>query len=206
MEYEAKEKRFPNLRIFRPLPKSWSDGSVMVTKLLLVTLLGSFVASATGIPSAVVILVLAILFAELGFLERETLTKAGYMNFLFMGLIMLLPLDFSSLTIESLGNMVLPMVFMIVLGAIGLIIGGAIVGFFLKIDWKLSAALALSAFLGYPLTESIVRTVVRSFKLPQEEEGKLLSMVLPQMIIAGFTTVTVVSVLMAGVIAPMIFS
>ena len=119
---------------------------------------------------------------------------------------MLLPLDFSSLTIESLGNMVLPMVFMIVLGAIGLIIGGAIVGFFLKIDWKLSAALALSAFLGYPLTESIVRTVVRSFKLPQEEEGKLLSMVLPQMIIAGFTTVTVVSVLMAGVIAPMIFS
>lgn len=206
MEYEAKEKRFPNLRIFRPLPKSWSDGSVMVTKLLLVTLLGSFVASATGIPSAVVILVLAILFAELGFLERETLTKAGYMNFLFMGLIMLLPLDFSSLTIESLGNMVLPMVFMIVLGAIGLIIGGAIVGVFLKIDWKLSAALALSAFLGYPLTESIVRTVVRSFKLPQEEEGKLLSMVLPQMIIAGFTTVTVVSVLMAGVIAPMIFS
>lgn len=199
-------KNFPNFRIFKPLLAAWSDGSVMVTKLLLVTLLGSFVASVTGIPAAVVILIFGIIFAELGFLERETLTKAGYMNFLFIGLIMLLPLDFSSLTMESLGNMVLPMVFMIVLGAIGLAIGGAIVGIFLKMDWKLSAAISLSAFLGYPLTESIVRTVVRSFKLPEEEEGKLMGMVLPQMIIAGFTTVTVASVLMAGVIAPMIFS
>jgi len=205
---ESKEngKKFPNLRIFKPMPAAWSDGSVMVAKLLLVTLLGSFIASKTGVPAAVVILIIGIIFAELGFLERETLTKAGYMNFLFMGLIMLLPLDFSSLTMESLGNMVLPMVFMIVLGAIGLAVGGALTGLLLKEDWKLSASIALSAFLGYPLTESIVRTVVRSFKLPEDEEGKLLGMVLPQMIIAGFTTVTVASVLMAGVIAPMIFS
>ena len=202
---DKKGSRFPNLRIFKPLPESWNDGSVMVTKLLLVALLGSFLSSLTGIPSAVVVLLLGILFAELGFLDRQALTKAGYMNFLFMGLIMLLPLDFSTLTIESLGNMLVPMVVMILLGAVGLMIGGSLVGLLLKIDWKLSSAISLSAFLGYPLTESVVRTVVRSFKLSGEEEGKLMDMVLPQMIIAGFTTVTFVSVLMAGVIAPMIF-
>lgn len=205
-ESSADGKKFPNLRIFKPLPKAWSDGSVMVTKLLLITLLGSFIASLTGLPAVVVVLVLGIIFAEIGFLERETLKKAGYMNFLFMGLIMLLPLDFSSLTVESLQDMLSPMVFFIVLGAVGLALGGAITGLLLKIDWKLSAAISLSAFLGYPLTESIVRTVVRSFRLPEEEESQLMSMVLPQMIIAGFTTVTVASVLMAGLIAPMIFS
>lgn len=204
-EDEKSRRKLPNLRIFRPLPEAWSDGSVIVTKLLLVALLGSAIASVTGIPSAVVVLILGVLFAEFGFLDRQALAKAGYMNFLFMGLIMLLPLDFSSLTIESLGNMVIPMVVLILLGAVGLMAGGSIVGYFLKIDWKLASAISLSAYLGYPLTESVVRTVVRSFHLEEEEEEKLTSMVLPQMIIAGFTTVTVVSVLMAGIIAPMVF-
>lgn len=199
-------KKFPDLRIFKPMTGIWNDGSVMVTKLLLVALLGYYVGEWTGIPAAVVVLILGILFAEIGFLERQALSKAGYMNFLFMGLIMLLPLDFSSLTLESLGNMVVPMVFFIVLGAIGLMIGGAVTGLLLKEDWKLSAALALSAFLGYPLTEALARTVVRGFKLPEEEAEKLLDMVLPKMVVAGFATVTFASVLMGGVIAPMIFS
>lgn len=199
-------KKFPNLRIFKPMPQTWNDGSIMVAKLLIIALLGTYLAGVTGIPSAVVVLILGIIFAEIGFLDRQALTKAGYMNFLFMGLIMLLPLDFSELTMESLGNMLVPMVFFIVLGAIGLIIGGAIMGILLKRDWKLAAALSLSAFLGYPLTESIVRTVVRSFGLSDEDEGKMMDMVLPQMVIAGFTTVTVASVLMGGVIAPMIFN
>lgn len=208
--YDKKEldngKKFPNLRIFKPMPQALNDGSIMVAKLLIIALLGSYLAGATGIPAAVVVLILGIVFAEIGFLDRQALTKAGYMNFLFMGLIMLLPLDFSQLTMESLGNMLVPMVFFIVLGAIGLVIGGAIAGILLKEDWRLSAALSLSAFLGYPLTEAIVRTVVRSFALSDEDENKLMDMVLPQMVIAGFTTVTVASVLMGGVIAPMIFS
>ena len=203
---DAKDSKFPNLRIFKPFPEAWNDSSIIVTKLLLVTLLGSYIASVTKIPGAVVVLVLGIIFTEIGFLDRQALTKAGFMNFLFIGLIMLLPLDFSGLTMESLGGMVGPMVFFILLGTVGLVLGGALISVVLKVDWKLAAAIALSAFLGYPLTEAVVRTVVRSFKLPEEEEGKLMGMVLPQMIIAGFTTVTVASVLMGGVIAPMIFS
>ena len=200
------DKKFPNLRIIKPLKPEWNNGSIMVTKLLLVALLSYYLAEWTKIPSAVVVLILGILFAEIGFLDREGLVKAGYMNFLFMGLIMLLPLDFSTLTWKSLAGMVVPMVFFIVLGGIGLVVGGALCGKLLKEDWKLSAALALSAFLGYPLTESVSRTVIRSFKLPHDKEEKLLEMVLPRMVIAGFVTVTFASVLMGGVIAPIIFN
>lgn len=202
----AQKSRMPNLRLIKSFPPLWNDGSMMVARLLIVVLLGSWAAKVTGIPVAVVILILGILFTELGFLERETLSKAGYMNFMMVGVIMLLPLDFSTLTMESLGGMVLPMVFFIVLGTVGLMAGGALVGRLLKMDWKLSASLAMSAYTGYPLTEIIVRTVTKSYDLPAEKKEQLTNMVLPQMIIAGFTTVTVASVLMGGVIAPMIFN
>lgn len=196
----------PNLRIIKSFPPLWNDGNMIVTRLLIVVLIGSWVANMTGIPIAVVILILGILFTEFGFLERETLSKAGYMNFMMVGVIMLLPLDFSTLTLESLAGMVLPMIFFILLGTVGLMAGGILIGRLLKMDWKLSASLAISAYTGYPLTEIIARTVTKSYDLSEAKKEKLLNMVLPQTIIAGFTTVTVASVLMGGVIAPMIFS
>lgn len=206
LDDSAQKSRLPNLRIIKAFPPILNDGTMMVSRLLIVVLIGSWLAKVTGIPVAVVILILGIIFTELGFLERETLTKAGYMNFMMVGVIMLLPLDFSTLTMESLAGMVMPMVFFIALGTVGLMTGGALVGRLLKMDWKLAASLAMSAYTGYPLTEVIVRTVTKSYDLPADKKEKLTNMVLPQTIIAGFTTVTMASVLMGGVIAPMIFN
>lgn len=206
LDSSMENSRFPNLRIIKPFPALWNDGSMMVARLLIVVLAGSWLSNLTGIPSAVVILFLGIICTEIGFLERETLTKAGYMNFMMVGLIMLLPLDFSTLTLESLAGMVMPMIFFILLGTAGLILGGALVGRLLKVDWKLSAALSLSAYTGYPLTEIIVRTVTKTYDISEEKKEKLTEMVLPQMIISGFTSVTIISVFMGGAIAPMIFS
>ena len=76
----------------------------------------------------------------------------------------------------------------------------------LKVDWHLAAAVSLSAMFGYPMTEIISRAVVSSYNLDKEEEEKLLEAVMPQMIIAGFTTVTIASVVLAGIVAPLIFA
>lgn len=181
---------------------------MMVARLLAITLMGVYVSKASGgkLPAAVVVLFLGILFTELGFLERQTLSKAGYMNFLIMGLVMLLPHGFRSLTLESLSAMLPPILFFLCLGAAGLLLGGVVMGRILKVDWRLASAASLSAMFGYPLTEIISRSVVASYDLPPEEEEKLLEAVMPQLIIAGFTTVTVASVALAGFIAPVIFN
>ena len=47
--------------------------------------------------------------------------------------------------------------------------------------------------------------VVDSYDLDDETREKLREKVMPQMIIAGFTTVTVTSVALAGFVAPLIF-
>lgn len=200
-------KSWPDFRIIKSLPGLFQDSSMMVARLLLITLLGTFISTASGgkLPAAVVVLVLGVIFTELGFLERQTLSKAGYMNFLIMGLVMLLPYGFRSLTLEALGAMLLPILFFLLLGAAGLLAGGAVMGRILKVDWRLASAASLSAMFGYPLTEIVSRAVVASYELPAEEEEKMLEAVMPQLIIAGFTTVTVASVALAGFIAPIIF-
>lgn len=201
-------KDFPDLRIVKNFPKEWNQGSMMVARLMVVTLLGTYISKFSGgkLPAAVVVLFLGVIFTEFGLLERQTLTKAGYMSLLIMGLVMSLPNSFRNLTMESFGDMLIPVVFFLVLGAVSLAIGGIIMGRILKVDWRVAAASSLAAMYGYPLTEIIPRAVVGSYQLPADKEEQLLESVMPPLIIAGFTTVTIASVAMAGVIAPIIFN
>lgn len=198
---------WPNLKIIKGFPATWNDGPMMVARLLLITLAGVYISKATGgtIPSAVVVLIMGIVFTEIGFLETQTLAKAGWMNFLIMGLVMLLPHGFRSMTVDSLLAMIVPILFFLLLGAAGLALGGVIMGKILKVDWRIAAVSSLSAMFGYPLTEIIARTVVGSYELPAEDEEKMLETVMPPLIIAGFATVTISSVALAGFIAPIIF-
>ena len=200
-------KDFPDFRIVKKFPKAWNQESMMVARLMVVTLLGTYVAKISGgkLPAAVVVLFLGVIFTELGLLERQTLTKAGYMSLLIMGLVMSLPNSFRNLTVESFGDMLIPVVFFLALGAVSLTVGGVFMGRVLKVDWRLAAASSLAAMYGYPLTEIIPRAVVGSYQLPADQEEQLLESVMPPLIIAGFTTVTIASVTLAGVVAPMIF-
>ncbi len=181
---------------------------IEVGKLCLVMYLGMLLSKLTGgiLPSAVSVMVLGIVGTELHFLDQNTLQKAGFMPFLLACMIMILPNSFRTLTLESFGAMLVPSIVFLVLGVVGLVSGGALMGKILKIDWKLAAAVSLSAMFGYPLTEIIVHDVCEGFDLEKEEEEKLCNSVLPQMIIAGFATVTVASVVLAGVVAPLIFA
>ena len=84
-------------------------------------------------------------------------------------------------------------------------IGGVIAGKLLKVDWRLAASISLSAMYGYPLSEAIARSIVSQYDLPENAKENMLGLIMPQLIIAGFTTVTVASVVIAGFVVPLIF-
>lgn len=181
---------------------------IEVAKLCLVMWVGMKISAFSNgvLPSAVVVMILAIVCTEVHFLDRNTLQKAGFMPLMLCFLVMILPNSFRTLTLASFGAMLLPAVCFLVLGVVGLVLGGALVGKVLNVDWKLASSVSLAAMFGYPLTEIIVHDVCEGFNLEKEEEEKLVNTVLPQMIIAGFATVTVASVIIAGVVAPLIFA
>lgn len=74
-----------------------------------------------------------------------------------------------------------------------------------KMSPSLSAALGLSAMFGFPFSMLITEDVLHAMALPKEEEEKLRQLILPKMVIAGFATVSCASVMIAGIVAPLIF-
>ena len=59
--------------------------------------------------------------------------------------------------------------------------------------------------LGYPSTQIVTDDVCKALECSDEEKDKIRNYLLPKMLVAGFTTVTIASVAFAGIVAPTIF-
>ena len=69
-----------------------------------------------------------------------------------------------------------------------------------------SCAIACTSMIGYPGTEILSNEVCDSLDCDDETRAKALEYIMPKMIVGGFATVTIASVALAGVLAPMIFA
>ena len=67
-----------------------------------------------------------------------------------------------------------------------------------KYSWCLSAALSATCMIGFPGTLIISEEIANQLGETEEERDFVLSHILPKMLIAGFTTVTIASVFLAG--------
>ena len=122
-----------------------------------------------------------------------------------LGTLAILPGNFKSVTWASLSEMIIPLIGMLLLSAIGIIIMSIIAGKIFGYSPAISAACGLTALFGYPCTQIITDEVVESLSINQEEKKRIHQHLLPKMLIAGFTTVTIASVIFSGIIIPMIF-
>ena len=66
-------------------------------------------------------------------------------------------------------------------------------------------AIGACAMLGYPSTQIVTDDVCKALECSDEEKDKIRNYLLPKMLVAGFTTVTIASVAFAGIVAPTIF-
>lgn len=154
---------------------------------------------------AVVALVLGVIFNELGFLDDNALQKAGYFNLCMLGLIAAILPSFAVLSISDIMSLIVPIVFFLLLGVICLGLGGGLVGkFVFKYDFRLSAALGMCAMIGFPFTMILSNDVVNGMKLPEEQAQRMTDVILPKMVISGFVSVTVCSVIIASLVVPYI--
>ena len=101
----------------------------------------------------------------------------------------------------DIAAMVVPMLLVIVTGVIGMGIVTFFVGKALKISPYMAFATALTALYGFPSNLILTTEASKALAETPEENQYLMDSMLPQMIVGGFTTVTISSVLIAGVFA-----
>lgn len=198
-----------NIRIIPDFPPIAQGAMMSFARLAIAGVIGQLVSTATGINSTVCYLIFGFLLTEIGFLERGSLKKTGAENIVLLGSYAYLLTNFLSLTFTELFQMLVPIVGLLVIGGAVAALAGVVVGLFLKWDPWLSASVGVTCLLGYPFTYGIAMEAVNGNTFgkdfSEEEVQRLTNYVLPKMVIGGVTSVSIVSVIIAAYIAPMIF-
>ena len=198
----AKKKLIP------PLPAKWNNAVMILVKLGI----GAWIATQLGtidlipgegvfkLSGAVWALLIGIVLTSIGFLDENALNKANSYGIVMFALMMYVFDGLKTATPEMLGNIILPMVILIVVGVIGMGIFCFIIAKILKVEFTLAFATALTALYGFPpnaiITENTCTALAEG---DADKKAYLMSKMFAPMIVGGFTTVTITSVIIAGV-------
>jgi len=143
--------------------------------------------------------VFGVLASTFGFLERQPLQKANGFGFAIMGLMLFIFDGLKQASPEMLMRIIVPLVVSIVLAVIGMYIFSFIAGKVLKVSPNLAFAVSLTALYGFPADYILTNEVVKSSTTDEKEREILLSHMLPPMLVGGFISVTITSVILAGI-------
>ena len=205
VEEKKKKKLIPEI------PNKYYSTAVSLTTIMIVALLSSLISTWTGtfmgvyaINQAVIALILGIAATEIGFLRPNVLKENGCFNFLMFVLMMYVFGGLNSATPELLLEILGPLVFIIVVGVAGMCICSTIVGKILKVSPYMAIATSLTALYGFPPNYVLTDEASKALADNDEEKEYLMDNMLPQMIVGGFVTVTITSVIIASIFIPLL--
>lgn len=179
-------------------PKAWNTPYFVLLKVSLVAWLAFVLGVLTPVNGAIWALVCGVVFCRLGFLEPNVLSRTGSKDFLFLALIMFVYSGLGDSNPEMMAKLICPMVLLIIIGVVGMAVVAAIVGRFLKISPYLGFATCLTALYGFPFDAIMTERICQEEGTDKAEVDFLMSRLFPPMIVGGFVTVTITSVILAG--------
>lgn len=195
----------PEKKIFPDVPKALDSNQMNFFKAGFVAALGLMIGTFTPIPAAVAYLILGVVLRNVNFLPEAPLGKAGGAGFFMLCMMTMAPTSFATLTPSKFLEMVVPIIGLMILGIIGIAVFAAVAGKLVKYSPAISFAIGVTALLGYPNTQIITEEAIATLTCTEEEKKLAQEYALPKMVVGGFATVTVASVILASIIVPMIF-
>lgn len=198
-----------NIRFLPQTPAALDIPSIHLARLAVVGALAFWCTQVTGVSTGVTFLVGGILFGALGVVEPGALKRAGGEGLLMLATYASVTASFVGMTFAQFGKMLFPVIGLLLMGAAGVILLSSFVGKLLKWSPWLSIAVGLACMFGYPVTYAIAMEVsagaVKGKNFSKEEEQRVVTHLLPKMIVAGTVSVSIASVLLAGAIIPVVF-
>ncbi|MBR1896397.1 MAG: hypothetical protein IJ822_06405 [Pyramidobacter sp.] len=187
-------------KLIPPLPKKLRTPFILLCKSFLVAALAVAAAKLTGnkVHPFVMALVFGVLAYELGFLEGRILEVAASSGLSIF--IMLLPtyVNLSKATPQMVASLLFPIVVSFAAAVVGLIVSSLIISKIAHTLFDLTLAIGSCCLIGFPGTFIVSDEVARNMSDSEEEHKFIESRIMPQMLVSGFTTVTIASVFLAG--------
>ncbi|OEH53845.1 hypothetical protein AQ616_15310 [Oceanobacillus sp. E9] len=137
---------------------------------------------------------------KLGIFQHKSLEKANSFNLTMIGIIFVVIGTMADVGPQDVLNNLPSIIVLLLLGTFGLSLGGYVVSKLLKWHPYKGMPVALTALFGFPADYILCEEVSRSIARNKEEEQTIFDEILTPMLIGGFTTVTVASVVIAGIL------
>ncbi|NLY46065.1 MAG: hypothetical protein GX053_08790 [Tissierella sp.] len=185
-------------KLIPPMPEKYTTTAFILGKLMFTAYIANRLGALTGLNQAVWALILGIIFTEIGFLDQDSLNKAKSYGFLMFVLMIFVFAGLKDATPEILGEAIGPMALIIVVGVVGMGITSIIAGKILKVSIPMSIAVSLTALYGFPPNYILTEEAAKALAQTPDEREFLMERMLPMMIVGGFITVTITSVIIAG--------
>ncbi len=199
-EIQEKKREIPR-KIIPSLPQKYMTTYVLLTKTGIVALLSVGFAQLTNefISKYVICLIFGVIASEIGFLEKKVLNASSSFGFIITVIMSYIFSQLSKSTPEMLINLLIPLFGVITLGVFGMWIFSSLAGKILGITKEMAFAVSLTALYGFPPNYILTEEASKALAKNKKEEEYLMEIMLPQMLVGGFTTVTIVSVILAGI-------
>ncbi|QFG00547.1 hypothetical protein PB01_18110 [Psychrobacillus glaciei] len=199
----SSEEPEEELKMFRKMPAKYNTSYFKFFRLALVGYLAYLVSTLLSpivtISPYVLCLLFGIIAASVGFLERQVLQKANGFGLCIMVLMLFVFDALKKATPSMIMEILYPLVGTIILGVIGMYIFSLIIGKVLKVSKHMAFAISLTALYGFPADYIITNEVINSLTQDEKEREVLTDHMLPSMLVGGFISVTIVSVVLAGI-------
>ncbi|MCM3707056.1 MULTISPECIES: hypothetical protein [Cytobacillus] len=199
----AAETVRPGLKLIEKVPEKYNTDFFKFLRLAVVSYLAyltsTLLAPVVNVSPFVLCLLFGVIATSLGFLEKQVLQKANGFGFAIMALMLFIFDGLKQATPGMMLEIIYPLAGTIILGVIGMYIFSFIAGKILKVSKEMAFAVSLTALYGFPADYIITNEVIKSLTEDEKEREMLTSNMLPPMLVGGFITVTIVSVVLAGI-------
>lgn len=145
-------------------------------------------------------LAIGVIGLKLGVFEPKTLEKSNSFNLTMIAIIFVVIGTMAGVTPQDALSNLPAVIALLLIGTLGICIGGYIVSRLVKWHPYKGMPVALTALFGFPADYILVEEVSRSVSKDKQEEKVIFDELIPPMLIGGFTTVTIASVVIAGIL------
>ncbi|WP_231445905.1 hypothetical protein [Brevibacterium zhoupengii] len=187
------------------LPAFLVDNQLFMLFLILVGgSIATLLAVPTHIPSSILALILGIAATAIGLSPDKAMERSNSFGVAMAGVIAIVMAPLVSASVQDVINAFLPTISILIVGGIGIVAGGYIATKLLRWKAPLGMSVALTAMYGFPADYLLTNEVARSIARDDDEKEALLNVMLPPMLVGGFTSVSSGSVIIASVLVGML--
>lgn len=148
----------------------------------------------------IVALLIGVTLRATGILRPNILTGIDAYGLMMLAILIIIFGPLATIEPRALFEMILPIILSFLVGVGGNILFSVIAGKLLGYSIPMSMAVGLTSLYGFPGTMILSQEAAKSVGETEEEIAAIEGQILPKMIIAGFSTVTITSVLITSVI------